>query len=289
MTARSISRERFIIGDMTATPFEEPQEDRGILGIITWVIAAALVSALAVFLALRPGTEIERATLVLGGAQNQATSVDADIIESLQMGQKELAERLEKIEAAFGPLTGSLPQGQTNPVWREMTAVEQVFETPESTTPEDRTIEAANAIEGSTLRREPSSDLLLDTGLTGPDALEVSDTQLAALPPLEVTGPALDGPIQIEQTQFGLQLGDVTTLAAGVEFWRVMTARHGDILASFSPIIAMQETDTGALSLSVIAGPVQNAGDAAQLCARFSARGEKCKTTLYDGQRLALR
>jgi hypothetical protein len=56
------------------------------------------------------------------------------------------------------------------------------------------------------------------------------------------------------------------------------------------PVVAVRESGrAGVPELRLIAGPLANAGAAARTCASLQAKGVTCQTTVFDGQRLALR
>jgi hypothetical protein len=60
-------------------------------------------------------------------------------------------------------------------------------------------------------------------------------------------------------------------------------------LAELRPIIVLREGNTGlGMQLRLAAGPLQNAAEAAKICASLVESQRACETTVFDGQRLAM-
>lgn len=101
---------------------------------------------------------------------------------------------------------------------------------------------------------------------------------------------ANEGAAVLSQTPFAIDVGGAETLADIDALWLAHRQAYGDALADLSPRILLQQTSAGALDLRLVAGPIDDAADAALLCARLVAAGlERCLPAVFDGQRLALR
>ena len=61
-------------------------------------------------------------------------------------------------------------------------------------------------------------------------------------------------------------------------------------MAELRPIIMIKESNTGlGMQLRLAAGPLKDAAAAAKICAVLSESQRGCETTVFDGQRLAMR
>ena len=104
----------------------------------------------------------------------------------------------------------------------------------------------------------------------------------------ETSAPA-GGVTLATRSQFGVDLGPETSLMAARARWQRAVERHGGVVGSFEPVIAVRETPDGRIQLHVIAGPVSDLQEAAALCARLRSAGTTCGPTSYEGQRLVQR
>jgi hypothetical protein len=102
-------------------------------------------------------------------------------------------------------------------------------------------------------------------------------------------GPAEEMPTTLSQTPFAVDLGGSQTLEGIDELWLAHRQAYGSSLDDLAPRILLQQTSEGGLDLRLVAGPINDAADAALLCARLVAAGmERCLPAVFDGQRLAL-
>jgi hypothetical protein len=59
---------------------------------------------------------------------------------------------------------------------------------------------------------------------------------------------------------------------------------------ALQPIIVIREGSNGfGMQLRLVAGPLNDAGAAAKICAVLSENQRPCETAIYDGQRLSLK
>lgn len=91
----------------------------------------------------------------------------------------------------------------------------------------------------------------------------------------------------MQSTGFAITLASAATITDAQELWRALGERHPEMLGGLEPPLVIDEI-SGLLSLRVIAGPLRNAAEAQALCAKFRSTGQPCKTTVFDGQRLAM-
>ncbi len=104
----------------------------------------------------------------------------------------------------------------------------------------------------------------------------------AAVPEAEASE---DTPVAVPRTSFGVDLGGANSVEGLRTLWRRMTKTH-KALGELRPIIMVKENVSGG-QFRLVAGPFDDAAEAAKLCVTLGAdRG--CETTVFDGQRLPL-
>ena len=92
------------------------------------------------------------------------------------------------------------------------------------------------------------------------------------------------------RTEFAVDLGGDTTMDGLRALWANLRGNHGAALGNLRPLVSLREgTKPGSMELRLVAGPLANAGSAARTCASLQSKGVSCQTTVFDGQRLALR
>jgi len=92
------------------------------------------------------------------------------------------------------------------------------------------------------------------------------------------------------RTEFAVDVGGDWTFDGLRAQWASLRSTHGGLFEGLRPVVAVREgTKPGALELRLVVGPLTNAAVAARLCATLVASGLPCQTTVFDGQRLALR
>ncbi|GKQ51056.1 hypothetical protein [Bradyrhizobium sp. Ce-3] len=123
-----------------------------------------------------------------------------------------------------------------------------------------------------------------------------NDISAAPIPPLVIT-PDPDSEAdddapkaQIQRTEFGIDLGTANSVNGLRALWRGLLKSKGNApLAALRPIIVIKENSNGlGMQLRLVAGPLNDAGTAARICAGLSLIQRTCETAIYDGQRLAL-
>jgi hypothetical protein len=116
-------------------------------------------------------------------------------------------------------------------------------------------------------------------------------TEATAATPAKQPGPAdedLPG-IPVQRTEFAVDLGGASSLGGLRALWRGVTKAHPEI-AALRPIIMVKESSTGlGMQLRLAAGPLADAAAAAKICAALGENNRRCETTVFDGQRLAIK
>lgn len=116
-----------------------------------------------------------------------------------------------------------------------------------------------------------------------------------ASPPPEITGsiaqaapPSLPV-IPVNQTRFGIDLGGANSIDGLRALWRGLT-KADPSLTELQPILMVRERANGlGMQLRLVAGPIDDAAEAARQCAVWIGRKRACETSVFDGQRLSLK
>jgi hypothetical protein len=121
---------------------------------------------------------------------------------------------------------------------------------------------------------------------TAPAAPEqIASVQAAAPEPTVTEAPA----IAVPRTEFGIDLGGANSLDGLRALWRGIP-KSNKALAGLRPIIMVKERSTGlGMQLRLVVGPLSDAAAAAKICAVMTETNRSCETSVFDGQRLALK
>ena len=141
---------------------------------------------------------------------------------------------------------------------------------------------------------DPSAGKLIEPA----KPLSLSPVIASPIPEVMAAAPATDaeadeegGPkVAIQRTQFGVDLGTANSVPGLRVLWRgLLKSRSNASLAALRPIIVIKEGSNGrGMQLRLVAGPLNDAGTAAKICAVLTENKRSCETAIYDGQRLSL-
>jgi len=93
----------------------------------------------------------------------------------------------------------------------------------------------------------------------------------------------------VQRTEFGIDLGGANSLPGLRTLWRGLL-KSQPALAALRPVIAVRESSSGrGMQLRLVAGPLIDAAAAAKICAALTESQQACETTVFDGQRLAMK
>ena len=234
-----------------------------------------------------------------------------DALRTLAAERDRLAERLEQVERTVGDITASITQPPARaaepvnaPPPAAANADERIAAAPTEVSPPARVAAPrAGAITASTPgpASPDSSEIFRPYALMHPLITAPSPTQapmqIHAVPlvPEPAAPRAMESIPRASETaairtEFAVDLGGDATMDGLRELWVKLRGNHGAALGSLRPLVSIQEgAKPGRMELRLIAGPLANAGAAARTCASLQARGVSCQTTVFDGQRLALR
>ena len=140
---------------------------------------------------------------------------------------------------------------------------------------------------------DPSASKLIEPGKSpSPVTASPIPEVVAALPVAtdaeadEETGPK----VAVQRTRFGVDLGTANTVPGLRALWRgLLKSKSNGPLNALRPIIVIKEASNGpGMQLRLVAGPLNDAGAAAKICAVLTENKRNCETAIFDGQRLSL-
>jgi hypothetical protein len=124
---------------------------------------------------------------------------------------------------------------------------------------------------------------------------ETSASAVTAAPIPEVTAsisPADNSEpdqLAVRRTEFAVDVGSARSISGLRMLWRGLLKSNA-ALAALRPVIAVKETGNGlGMQLRLVAGPLSDAAAAAKICAALVEGARTCETTVFDGQRLAMK
>ena len=95
--------------------------------------------------------------------------------------------------------------------------------------------------------------------------------------------------VAIQRTEFAVDVGGAHSIGGLRALWRGLL-KSNTALAELRPIIMVKEGRTGlGMQLRLAAGPLGDAAAAAKICAVLIESQRACETTIFDGQRLAMK
>ena len=97
--------------------------------------------------------------------------------------------------------------------------------------------------------------------------------------------------VSLRRTEFGVDLGSANSVNGLRALWLgLLKSRSNAPLTALRPIIVIKESTNGlGMQLRLVAGPLNDAGAAARICAVLTENKRPCETTIFDGQRLSLK
>jgi hypothetical protein len=97
--------------------------------------------------------------------------------------------------------------------------------------------------------------------------------------------------VSLQRTEFGVDLGSANSVNGLRALWLgLLKSRSNAPLTALRPIIVVKEATGGlGMQLRLVAGPLNDAGAAARICAILTENKRPCETAIFDGQRLSLK
>lgn len=133
---------------------------------------------------------------------------------------------------------------------------------------------------------DPAATRLVEPNKAAQSEQDSKAFDMAAAKPGDTAEPA---PTPVQRTEFAVDLGTANSLSGLRTLWRGLVKSNSD-LAPLRPIVILKEGNNGlGMQLRLGAGPLNDAAAAAKICAGLAENKRACETTVYDGQRLAVR
>jgi hypothetical protein len=88
--------------------------------------------------------------------------------------------------------------------------------------------------------------------------------------------------------EFGLDLGNASTLDGVQQRWTTLKANFGPLLSNLHPLAATERRQ-GKTGYRLIVGPLPNSPAATGLCAHFNAAHTPCRAVRFEGEQIAQR
>ena len=97
--------------------------------------------------------------------------------------------------------------------------------------------------------------------------------------------------VALQRTEFGVDLGSANSVSGLRALWLgLLKSRSNAPLTALRPIIVVKERSNGlGMQLRLVAGPLNDAGAAAKICAVMTENKRACETAIFDGQRLQVK
>jgi hypothetical protein len=140
---------------------------------------------------------------------------------------------------------------------------------------------------------DPAAGKLIEPGKAPNPVIASPIPDVMASAPSAADAEADDDPapkVSLRRTEFGVDLGTANSVNGLRMLWRgLLKSRSNAPLAALRPIIVIKESAKGlGMQLRLVAGPLNDAGAAARICAVLTENNRPCETTIFDGQRLSL-
>ena len=116
-----------------------------------------------------------------------------------------------------------------------------------------------------------------------PKGVERPLSQIIRLPAI------LAGSGSASQTAFGLDLGQFVSVNDLTSAWNALSTSQSELVGDLRPLSKVTQKSGNKLAVNLIVGPIQNAADAASLCAQLKFRSYDCRVSTYHGQAVAAR
>src|SRR5882757_9859041 len=107
----------------------------------------------------------------------------------------------------------------------------------------------------------------------------------------EPDDPSAAPKLAVRRTEFGVDVGGANSIGGLRALWRgLLKSKSNAPLMTLRPIIVVKENNNGlGMQLRLVAGPLNDAGTAAKICATLIESQRPCETTLFEGQRLTIK
>jgi hypothetical protein len=251
--------------------------------------------------------------------QNEARRL-ASAVDTLNGDRDRLYSRVTVLEQNLDSVTGSIARQNAAPVWLQAGAASPIMPEAQAAlqappavgaapativpSPADKPREVAARQPDAT----PTTLLMPAKSMMGPPDPAATKLVVPELPPAVITAApspeagastaAVADPtasvaspeIPVQRTEFGVDLGGANSVEGLRALWRGILAANQSSVAALKPIIVVKERNNGlGMQLRLVAGPLSDAAAAAKICAGLLESLRPCETSVFDGQRLAMK
>ena len=141
---------------------------------------------------------------------------------------------------------------------------------------------------------DPAASKLIEPGTAPNSVISSPIPDVVASVPSAVDAEADDDAapkVSLRRTEFGVDLGTANSVNGLRMLWLgLLKSRSNVPLTALRPIIVIKESTNGlGMQLRLVAGPLNDAGAAARICAVLTENKRPCETAIFDGQRLSLK
>jgi hypothetical protein len=282
---------------LASTQDESRFDLRALSRLGAWGGGAALALSLAVF-ATRSEMGTQRLAAAYSANTQTAARANADTLGRAQFADetRRLSEGVRSLAADRDRLLARVTVLERN--LEDVTgSIARAPEPKPDANPASSPLPASNSIAALTGPTALSTAAVITTIPATVPAKRVAAAPVRPLAPITAPGssaPAISAP-DSETTQsigttseFGIDIGGGASFEALRDLWTAARGTHGTALQGLRPVIAVRESEKG-IELRLVAGPLNNAGAAAKICASLAAGGWSCKPALFDGQKLSAR
>jgi hypothetical protein len=257
-------------------------------------------------------------------SQNEARRL-ASAVDTLNGDRDRLYSRVTVLEQGLDSVTGSIARQNATVASPQATVAASAAPAEPQSTPQNpappavvapvattaaATVASAEPTGSNTPAATPATPLMASKSMMAPpDAAagkliepEVPANSVTAAPMPEVVAsiPSADTAepdaaqaaapkLAIQRTEFAVDVGTANSLSGLRALWRGLLQSNAP-LAALRPVVAIKEGSNGlGMQLRLVAGPLSDAAAAAKICAALTEGHRTCETTVFDGQRLAMR
>ena len=239
--------------------------------------------------------------LVAKEDQNETRRL-ASAIDTLNGDRDRLYTRLTILEQGLDSVTGSIahqasvttePQAVTQnsapppvlapPTTTAAATVEKPRAVAAPAEPGPATVASVEPVNSNTPAATPANAVTMTPVPEVVASVPPADT--AELDPAEETAPKL----AVQRTEFAVDIGAANSLGGLRALWRGLV-KSNTALATLRPVVAVKEGSNGlGMQLRLVAGPLSDAAATAKICAALIEGRRPCETTVFEGQRLAIK
>ncbi len=235
-----------------------------------------------------PATAADKSTAAAQPASAAVYSAAKDAAKT-DAAKAESARETARLEAAKAEMTkaDNVKAGSTKAEAAKAEAVKPEPAKPSPATP-------LMAAQSMMAPPDPAAAQLIEPGKAQNPVIASPIPDVVAAAPSAADSEAGDDTapkVSLQRTEFGVDLGTANSVNGLRMLWHgLLKSRSNAPLTALRPIIVIKESAKGlGMQLRLVAGPLNDAGAAARICAVLTENNRPCETAIFDGQRLSLK